>query len=880
MVRATRIANAAGLSFVLLGLTRLAAGQCGDPGAGTCCLAHRGPACDDTDCCAKICATDPFCCAVAWDAICADQAATACAGCPPGPPPANDGCASALVAFDGPNAFTTVNATTDGPDHAGCATPTCGGDFGLHNDVWFEYVATTSGVLSVNTCRSADFDSKIAIYEGAGCSNLEARLVHCNDDGQVPCASDGAEALVLATQGTVYTIRIGSFVGETGTGTFSIEPGGSCPGEGDCCSANGTPGCADIDCCTLICSMDPFCCNVAWDQICADQANVQCDCLGKCGCGFLGGGDCCVGHGGFGCEDEACCSMVCEADPSCCDQWDGACADLARHYCPEICPPLDLGCGPGAGACCQHNGTPGCEEQACCQAVCAADPLCCSAAWDGYCAQQAVVLCGCASKKVGCGQIESGPCCVPHDSPYCADASCCEAVCAADPACCQSAWDDSCAEQAVALCSALPIDLPAAVLNTGRPTEGSGGLLVASPLGFPTVNGLGEPAVTGALTDGDRFVWFEGSIVWRNSDALPVVLTGAQFRMGISNDGSWAYVPFEDGLDALWVDGQHLVQEGEQVLGIGTLLGIQEVSMLDEPIVTWLASYGFASNPSQAIVMDLRPVVQTGDAFDGMAIGFNSIHMSHDFSGNGEHLIFEAAVGNNSGDEFVVVDGSVVAVEGFANGQGGVWLDFRDVGINDHGEFVFSGLSVSNPNFGPFIAVNGEIVDHLGVSSPPHVAINDCGDVVGLTGGPVATPTLRLLRRGSRGSYVATDLLAEGDMVRLSPVDCSATAVVLDFKTSDNNQPVLELSEDVLYVNATLQTSGKEVVEAVVRVPLPGRPGDLDGDGAVGIADLLILLGAWGACPPPPASCPGDLDGDGAAGIIDLLLLLASWKPC
>jgi hypothetical protein len=50
-------------------------------------------------------------------------------------------------------------------------------------------------------------------------------------------------------------------------------------------------------------------------------------------------------------------------------------------------------------------------------------------------------------------------------------------------------------------------------------------------------------------------------------------------------------------------------------------------------------------------------------------------------------------------------------------------------------------------------------------------------------------------------------------------------------------------------------------------------PGDLDGDGAVGIGDLLILLAAWGPCD----GCPADLDGNGAVGIVDLLLLLASW---
>ncbi len=63
--------------------------------------------------------------------------------------------------------------------------------------------------------------------------------------------------------------------------------------------------------------------------------------------------------------------------------------------------------------------------------------------------------------------------------------------------------------------------------------------------------------------------------------------------------------------------------------------------------------------------------------------------------------------------------------------------------------------------------------------------------------------------------------------------------------------------------------SGPATIEIVA------APGDLDADGAIGISDLLLLLGAWGACEGPP--CPGDLDGDGAVGIADLLSLLANW---
>ncbi|MHC4220075.1 MAG: hypothetical protein ACYSU7_16645, partial [Planctomycetota bacterium] len=59
--------------------------------------------------------------------------------------------------------------------------------------------------------------------------------------------------------------------------------------------------------------------------------------------------------------------------------------------------------------------------------------------------------------------------------------------------------------------------------------------------------------------------------------------------------------------------------------------------------------------------------------------------------------------------------------------------------------------------------------------------------------------------------------------------------------------------------------------------PDTGVPGDVDGDGTVGIMDFLGLLAAWGPCPDPPASCPADLTGDGIVGLDDLETLLKNW---
>ncbi len=55
--------------------------------------------------------------------------------------------------------------------------------------------------------------------------------------------------------------------------------------------------------------------------------------------------------------------------------------------------------------------------------------------------------------------------------------------------------------------------------------------------------------------------------------------------------------------------------------------------------------------------------------------------------------------------------------------------------------------------------------------------------------------------------------------------------------------------------------------------PVAGIPGDLNGDGIVGIDDLLALLSQWGPC----GGCSGDIDGSGDVGVDDLLALLANY---
>ena len=88
-----------------------------------------------------------------------------------------------------------------------------------------------------------------------------------------------------------------------------------------------------------------------------------------------------------------------------------------------------------------------------------------------------------------------------------------------------------------------------------------------------------------------------------------------------------------------------------------------------------------------------------------------------------------------------------------------------------------------------------------------------------------------------------------------------------------------EFSDAVLRVNPqtgeVIGTLTATINVDAIEVLLP--PGDIDGDGEVGIQDFLFVLGSWGACPPSPDPCPGDLDGNGEVGIGDFLIVIGNW---
>ena len=213
-----------------------------------------------------------------------------------------------------------------------------------------------------------------------------------------------------------------------------------CPPSDHNCYETGIPGCTDLDCCIAVCQVEPFCCTVAWDEICVEIALDVC-----VACGQPGSGPCCVANGSPTCEDQLCCELVCAQEPFCCTvEWDGLCAEIAATFSScgcsgTICPPSDHDCF--------TTGLPGCSDVPCCEQVCAVEPLCCTESWDLSCVDLAEQVC------IGgfCGDPTSGDCCTPNGTPYCTNETCCEQICTVDSFCCATAWDQVCAEQAQVL---------------------------------------------------------------------------------------------------------------------------------------------------------------------------------------------------------------------------------------------------------------------------------------------------------------------------------------------------------------------------------------------------------------------------------------------
>lgn len=464
--------------------------QCG-VNQGNCCFAHAGRGCIEPSCCQEVCAMDPFCCSTSWDALCASRAQANCGVCGVGcgNPAAGNCCA--------PKA---TPACSDAP----CCSIVCSQDPFCCDVQWDQYCAAAAEQICgacANPCGDPDGGDCCVPKQTPGCNNSDccegicsfdpfccqtrwdlqcaqtAQLIcgvcgvgcgnpsagDCCAPHPTPACADPACCIpVCATDSYCCDVEW-----DQPCADLAIEFCGVCadqcgsPATGPCCSAHKGPSCDDAGCCNNVCAADSYCCNVAWDADCAARANQICGVCGI-GCGVPSAGSCCTAHATPSCSDSLCCEAICTLDGYCCETaWDASCAQAAGL----LCGPCNGACaGPAGGNCCAAHATPGCSDARCCLSICVIDPVCCLQSWDNVCAGTAAQACG--NCGPGCGQASAGSCCSPHATPSCSNQSCCLVVCTQDPVCCEAEWDQLCANAAIASC-------PSCAGTCGNPAAGS-----------------------------------------------------------------------------------------------------------------------------------------------------------------------------------------------------------------------------------------------------------------------------------------------------------------------------------------------------------------------------------------------------------------------
>lgn len=142
--------------------------------------------------------------------------------------PANDDCADAIAIGEVTDLdFSTIGATTDGPFHPDSPCPGGGDPDSLYNDIWYLYTPTFSGQAIWSMCGTANFDTKIAVYQpGSPCPPSDGDLINCNEDAG-GCADFTSEIIFPVSMGETYLLRLAGYgeipPGEEGSGTFTLE---------------------------------------------------------------------------------------------------------------------------------------------------------------------------------------------------------------------------------------------------------------------------------------------------------------------------------------------------------------------------------------------------------------------------------------------------------------------------------------------------------------------------------------------------------------------------------------------------------------------------------------------------------------------------------
>lgn len=248
------------------------------------------------------------------------------------------------------------------------------------------------------------------------------------------------------------------------------------------------------------------------------------------------------------------------------------------------------------------------------------------------------------------------------------------------------------------------------------------------------------------------------------------------------------------------------------------------------------------------------------------------------------NCIFRDNIATEAGGAIAIIDGTPDVINC-------VFLDNSVLFEGDGGEGTFGGGAIYNENSLPHITnctFLGNSSDGFGgaiqsdETSAPFIANCIMGsNTPDQISGPVALVSYSNVEGSFPGpGNINVDPLIVNDfhLGRFSPcIDAGDTTA---FPT---NMTLDLFGEDRFYDDPESEDTGKGAppidmgaVEYQGAPPVPPCDEDISGDGEVGFADIIAVLGSFGPCD----GCVEDIDGDGDVGFGDILRILGAFGPC
>jgi hypothetical protein len=390
----------------------------------------------------------------------------------------------------------------------------------------------------------------------------------------------------------------------------------------------------------------------------------------------------------------------------------------------------------------------------------------------------------------------------------------------------------------------------------------------------------------GVTTANEFGIWSEGGgsldLVAREGDQAPGTALGVVYdgSLGVSGINGAGQVVLGDSGAGIWSGGTGalslVAHTGDVVLGTGgEFNGFSGLTAINDAGQTAFKGFLFgppdvdSTNDSGIWVGDsgsLNLVAREGDAAPGTGAGVVYGNMG-------------VPVINGAGKTAFLGDLAGAGVDVTQDGNNhGIWSE------GDGSLALVARKGDAAPGTGPGV-VFGVLFGPQSTPTFSDPVMNGAGQIAfvgNITGAGVNSITNHGIWATDTNG-VLTLIAREGDLFDIDDnplVETLRTIKTVEMATGsggEDGRPSSFNDAGQLVFKLTFTNGVKGIYVATIPPGVVVLPGDLNGDGFVGIVDLNIVLGAWNQSV-PPGDPLADPSGDGFVGIADLNVVLGNWN--